>query len=385
MAPKNPKNYRERFVPQLTEKLFAIEPLDSEYQGRNVYTKEIQYCLKSEIERIKQLIRCDSVKQFKSVEETELVYVKDESTLRKMIEDIEAAGDVAIDLEHNDFRSYRGVTCLIQLSTREKDYIVDPFPLWDHLNILNRITANPAIRKTFHAGDLDIQWLQRDFSVYVVNMFDTAQAAKLAEIEGGFGLGNLLTYFCGVKTDKKYQMSDWRLRPLSEGKLAYARMDTHFLLYIRDRLEEMILTKGSAPGIVTAWGKNMLKSIYEKSFGVSMTTYEDVPPDYESRTFRKFLSKFPGPKAGSIRENPQAEACLRAILKWRDEVARDLDESKHYVLSNALSVKLANAYPLTEKTILRLVGDPGRGSFAGMKIDASSAQKILAVIAQGQP
>lgn len=40
-----------------------------------------------------------------------------------------------------------------------------------------------------------------------------------------------------VQTDKKYQLADWRVRPLSEELMLYARTDTHYLLYVYDRLK----------------------------------------------------------------------------------------------------------------------------------------------------
>ena len=40
-----------------------------------------------------------------------------------------------------------------------------------------------------------------------------------------------------MQTDKKYQLADWRVRPLPEELMLYARMDTHYLLYIYDCLK----------------------------------------------------------------------------------------------------------------------------------------------------
>lgn len=40
-----------------------------------------------------------------------------------------------------------------------------------------------------------------------------------------------------VQADKKYQLADWRVRPLSDELMLYARSDTHYLLYIYDRLK----------------------------------------------------------------------------------------------------------------------------------------------------
>lgn len=49
-----------------------------------------------------------------------------------------------------------------------------------------------------HGADYDIQWLQRDFGIYVVNMFDTGQAARVLELPS-IGLAYLMDHYCGVK------------------------------------------------------------------------------------------------------------------------------------------------------------------------------------------
>ena len=42
--------------------------------------------------------------------------------------------------------------------------------------------------------------------------------------------------YVNVEADKKYQVADWRLRPLPTEMLTYARSDTHSLLYVYDQL-----------------------------------------------------------------------------------------------------------------------------------------------------
>lgn len=39
------------------------------------------------------------------------------------------------------------------------------------------------------------------------------------------------------QADKRFQLADWRARPLNEQMLAYARADTHYLLYCYDKLK----------------------------------------------------------------------------------------------------------------------------------------------------
>ena len=65
--------------------------------------------------------------------------------------------------------------------------------------------------QVLHGADMDIQWLQRDLGVYVVNMFDTGQAARVLNL-GRYSLAHLLQEYCDVKPDKQYQLADWRIR-----------------------------------------------------------------------------------------------------------------------------------------------------------------------------
>lgn len=49
---------------------------------------------------------------------------------------------------------------------------------------------------------MDVLWLQRDFGVYIVGMFDTYQAAKALN-QNGLALKDLLMRYCKVNTDKR--------------------------------------------------------------------------------------------------------------------------------------------------------------------------------------
>lgn len=56
-------------------------------------------------------------------------------------------------------------------------------------------------------------YLQRDFGVYVVGLFDTCAAEKVIMSETrSAGLASLLQKYAKVEADKKYQLADWRVR-----------------------------------------------------------------------------------------------------------------------------------------------------------------------------
>lgn len=47
--------------------------------------------------------------------ETPLVYVDEESQLKEVVEVLKLEPSIAVDLEHHDYRSYQGFTCLMQV------------------------------------------------------------------------------------------------------------------------------------------------------------------------------------------------------------------------------------------------------------------------------
>jgi ribonuclease D len=73
---------------------------------------------------------------------------------------------------------YQEQVCLIQFSTGDTDYLVDPLALTD-LTPLSPIFADPKIEKIFHAAEYDIICLKRDFGYKFANIFDTMVASRV--------------------------------------------------------------------------------------------------------------------------------------------------------------------------------------------------------------
>lgn len=174
---------------------------------------------------------------------------------------------VAVDLEMHNVRSYYGFTCLLQLSLPDGgDYLVDTIALWDHIgDVLGPSFADPSICKVFHSCEGgDIAALHRDFRIFCVNLFDTQHAARLLGLP--LGLGKLLAEVVPAANiaDKMHSttMSDWRVRPLTQKQVAYARLDTRYLLELRMHLvarlagmeSESALEKGGDDGMMAMLG-----------------------------------------------------------------------------------------------------------------------------------
>ncbi len=135
---------------------------------------------------------------------------------------------IAVDTESNSLHAYQEQVCLIQFSTPQADYLVDPLADLD-LSPLGELFANPAIEKVFHAADYDIACLKRDFGWSFANLFDTQWAARILGWSQ-VGLASILKTHFNVHVNKKWQRFNWGERPLPTEALDYARLDTHYLL-----------------------------------------------------------------------------------------------------------------------------------------------------------
>src|SRR5471030_2260114 len=173
------------------------------------------------------------------------ILVADEDSLGRLVRDLAAHPVVAVDTESNSLHAYRERVCLIQFSTPAGDYILDPIRL-PVLSPLAPFFANPDQQKIFHAAEYDIVCLRRDYRFEFVNIFDTMSAARTLGWPQ-VGLASILDTHFGVTMSKKYQRSDWKRRPLLPEQLNYARLDTHYLVALRDKQLEALTESGHWP------------------------------------------------------------------------------------------------------------------------------------------
>jgi len=307
-----------------------------------------------------QLLRVSDLIRPKHVN-TEAIYVDTEQKLDEMNQNILKSSCVAVDLEHHSYRSFQGFTCLMQCTLRvgftrlpsrlslsisfclfnthnthththtgttsdNTYYIVDTIALRSKMHSCNAWTTNPEILKVLHGADRDVLWLQRDFGVYIVNMFDTGQASRVLNFPS-FALSHLLLKYCDVKAQKQYQLSDWRQRPLSNALRKYAQEDTHYLLYIAMTLRNELIDSSTSK-IESV--PNLLHETLRRSKEITLKRYE-IPtfdPDAYSKVMLRTCSRLA----------PNAERVFAALFEWRDRIARELDESTGYVCRITLSV-----------------------------------------------
>lgn len=278
-----------------------------------------------------------------SLEQTPFKLVEEVKDLKELAAKLKSVDEFAVDLEHNQYRSFLGLTCLMQISTRTEDFVVDTLKLRVQVGpYLREVFKDPTKKKVMHGADRDIVWLQRDFGIYLCNMFDTGQASRVLKLERN-SLEYLLHHFCGVNANKEYQNADWRVRPLPDEMLRYAREDTHYLLYICDIMK----IKLSSMPKESENSDTPLTEVYKRSYDVCRQLYEK-----ELLSENSYLHIYGLQGAGL---NAQQLAVVAGLCEWRDVIARADDESTGYVLPNRTLIEIAKQLPTTAAKLRRLL------------------------------
>jgi exosome complex exonuclease RRP6 len=213
---------------------------------------------------------------------------------------------------------------------------------------------------------MDIIWLQRDLGLYIVGLFDTFHAASALHYPKR-SLAWLLSKFANFEAQKAYQMADWRIRPLPKEFLEYARSDTHFLLYVYDRMRNDLIQHSDR----SQQGGDLIKQVEGQSKKECLQKFERPIYDEEHGTgafgWYNMLIKTPAPF------DKYQFAVFRAIHRWRDDLARKEDESLFSIMQNNVLLSIARQMPTT---VTDLMGSVSPVSDAMRK----QAQELVRVI-----
>lgn len=262
------------------------------------------------------------------------ILVTDEDGLGQLVRALAVDPVVAIDTESNSLHAYRECVCLIQISTLAADYIVDPIALPD-LSTLAPFFANRDQQKVFHGADSDIAGLRRDHDFEFANIFDTMTAARTLGWSQ-VGLAAILETHFGVKTDKKYQRSDWQRRPLPSEQLEYARRDTRYLVALRDKQLIELTDSG-------CWPEAQEEFVRLARRRTDPARAAPAPPAFWRVKGARDLS-------------PQQAAVLKALFAYREREAERLDRPPFKVMGEATLMELTRCAPRRVEDLQHVTG-----------------------------
>ncbi len=248
----------------------------------------------------------------------------------------------ALDTESDSLYSYHGKVCLIQISAHDDehaggapeiaDFLVDPLRLAD-LAPLGELFADPSIEVVMHAADNDMLMLYRSYGFTFGRVFDTQLAARILGWSQ-VGLAALLEKHFGIVSNKRMQRTDWGKRPLTPQQIAYAQMDTHYLLPLRDLLVAELQARGRWEEAQDAFA--------------ALVAADPAARTPEERTFWQMKS---------VRDAPREQhGVLEALWLWREEAARLADRPPFKVINDSVLIDLVKLQPETEAALEQVPG-----------------------------
>ena len=263
-----------------------------------------------------------------------VVLIESNAALAELAQELVHEPKIAVDTESNGFYAYVEKICLLQLSTRDHDYIIDPIKIED-LSPLRKVFEHSRVEKIFHAASNDIMGLKRDFQLCVVNLFDTSVAAKMLGYQN-LGLAALLEHSFGIHLSKKLQRHNWAHRPLGHDELDYARLDTHFLIPLRDKFALELEWRELMDEARQCFLKVCDQEVQRKPFR---------PQDYLHIKGARSL-------------DVHGKRILRALFIHREHEAKRRNRAPFRVLSNEAMLRLAQQRPKDLDDMSRLKGIP---------------------------
>lgn len=141
---------------------------------------------------------------------------------------LEAAQEIAVDIEADQMHHFRARLCFVQLGSDEDIFLVDTLAPGVTPTPLGPLLGNPARTKFFHAAGGDLAYLA-SAGIRVQGLFDTHRAATLLGWPK-IGLADLVLEHLKVQLKKDHQQSDFSLRPLPPGMRDYIADDVRYLV-----------------------------------------------------------------------------------------------------------------------------------------------------------
>jgi ribonuclease D len=235
-------------------------------------------------------------------------FIETQEQLEKAAKEWSKGKEIGIDIEcENNLHHYGSYIALVQISTKDKDYVLDILAIKDFSPLI-LLLENKNVQKIFHDVGFDLRIIHKEFNCRPKNLFDTQMAALLLGKEH-LSLGALLEEYLDIKKEKKFQMADWTKRPLTDAMLSYAVKDTAHLIKLKNILVKELKNKDRL-----SWVEEECDFIEDNEWEYNEGGFFDLK---------------------GIRNITDVErAVMKRLFKLRDKLAEEVDRPVHFIFPN---------------------------------------------------
>ncbi len=258
---------------------------------------------------------------------------------------------VGFDTEFVGEDAYRPELCLVQVSTAEQLFVIDPYECGP-LDSFWELLLDPARTVIVHAGREDVRMCYFQAGTAPPNVFDVQIAAGLVGMTYPIGYAGLVHDLLHQRMTKGETLTDWRQRPLTPAQVRYAYDDVRFLLPAHRKLTERLKRHKRLE-----WAEEEFATAVRRA----------VADDVTIERWRKIKG------IGVL--NRRELAVAREVYGWRDKFAERLNRPPRFLMRDDLLIEIAKRAPTKAEELHAVRGLP-RGQ-ADAIIDAITRAKAL--------
>lgn len=241
---------------------------------------------------------------------------------------------LGVDTEFMREKTYFAQLCLVQISTREAIYCVDPLVETSQVQFWEQLLASSWV---VHSARQDIEVISQTAGAMPREIFDTQVAAGLLGMPAQVGYAGLVKELFDVDMAKSHTRADWTRRPLSEAVLDYAAEDVEYLLPAADILSEGLDKKDRLD-----WARQDSKLLLDPLL-------YDISGD-QAIDRLKGARNFRGAKrAAAVR-----------LAAWRENEAIRRNRPRQWIIRDNVLLDIAYKQPSSEKQLADIDGMPSK-------------------------
>ncbi|MDY3557492.1 HRDC domain-containing protein [Gemmata sp. JC673] len=241
---------------------------------------------------------------------------------------------VGFDTEFVGEDAYRPELCLVQVSTAEQLFVIDPFEcgsldgFWDLLLDRKRTVV-------VHAGREDVRMCYFQAGSAPPNVFDVQIAAGLVGLTYPIGYAGLVHDLLRQRMQKGETLTDWRQRPLTPAQVRYAYDDVRYLLPAHRKLTERLKRYRRL-----SWAEEEFAAAVKRA----------VADDATIERWRKIKG------IGAL--DRRGLAVARELYGWRDKFAERLNKPPRFLMRDDLLIEIARRAPSRSEELHTVRGLP---------------------------
>lgn len=166
-------------------------------------------------------------------------FVADAAALAECVEHLRSVDLLGFDTEFVGEETFRPELCLVQISTAERLFVIDPYtcgPVGEFWKLMH----DPARTVIVHAGREEVRMCQFFSGRPPATIFDAQIATGLIGSAYPISYAGLVQEALGVRLNKSDTLTDWRRRPLSASQLRYAYDDVRYLIPAYERIQRKL-------------------------------------------------------------------------------------------------------------------------------------------------